>query len=159
MKLLVFSDSHGCTTGMDIAIRNTPVIDAIVFCGDIARDADYLRDVYSPIPLYAVCGNNDFYSQYPYQMTVPFSGVQTYITHGHFEHVKYGTSALAEQCRMNDCALCFFGHTHRPMIVDVGGLTLVNPGSIRSTVSGTFSVVTIENGNVTVVNRRISDFN
>ena len=151
MTILVFSDSHGSTYSIDTILEQEARVDSIIFCGDIARDADYIREYYPMIPLYAVRGNNDFYCDDPYLLMPELDGVRIYITHGHRERVKFGLHELAAHCRKNNCVLGLFGHTHSPFNAEVGGVQLVNPGSIRSS-HGTYSRIKINHGSFTVEN-------
>ena len=147
MKLLVFSDSHGTTYSIDAAVQQEGHADAVIFCGDIARDADYIRERYPNIALYAVRGNNDFFCDDPYVLMPEWEDIRIYITHGHRERVKFGLHELAQQCRQNHCRLALFGHTHAPFNGEVGGVHLVNPGSIRSS-HGTYARIEINHGSI-----------
>ncbi len=146
MTFLVFSDSHGSTYSMDTALELEPHVDGIVFCGDIARDADYLREQYPNIPLYAVRGNNDLFCEDPYLLITELDGVRTYITHGHKERVKFGYYELASLCSKHNCKLALFGHTHAPFQDSIAGVSLVNPGSIRSS-HGSYARIITNGGN------------
>ncbi len=130
MTALVFSDSHGYTDHIVKAIAQESKTDVILFCGDIARDADFIRDHYPHIPLYAVRGNNDYFCDDPYLLLPVLEGVKIYLTHGHRERVKFGYYALALACEEKECHLCLFGHTHTRDMIEHNGITFVNPGSI-----------------------------
>lgn len=145
MIVLVFSDSHGTTYSIDAAIEQEPIVNAIIFCGDIARDADYIRSQYPNISLYSVCGNNDFFCSDPFVIMPEIEGVRLYITHGHKERVKAGYYGLISCCKKHDCKLCVFGHTHIKFNEEIDGVHLLNPGSIRSS-NGTYAKITISNG-------------
>lgn len=138
MIVLAFSDSHGSTYSIDAAMEREQTVNAIVFCGDIARDADYIRTRYPNIPLYAVRGNNDYFCDDPYLLIPELAGVRVYVTHGHRERVKFGYHELVSQCRQKACRLCIFGHTHIPVSEEHDGVYLINPGSIRSS-RGTYA--------------------
>ena len=145
MIVLAFSDSHGTTYSIDEAMDREKNVNAIVFCGDIARDADYIRETYPHIPLYAVRGNNDYFCTDPYLLLPELAGVRLYITHGHRERVKFGYHELVSQCRLKDSLLCIFGHTHIPVSEECDGVYLVNPGSIRSS-RGTYARIELADG-------------
>lgn len=148
MIVLAFSDSHGTTYSIDAAIAQEPVVNAIIFCGDIAKDADYIRSTYPNIPLYSVCGNNDFFCSDPFITMPEFDDVKLYITHGHKERVKAGYYELISRCHKYNCALCVFGHTHQTLDEEIDEIHLINPGSIRSS-NGTYAKITISGGDFT----------
>ena len=148
MILLVFSDSHGTTYGMDEAIEKEEVINGIIFCGDVAADATYLRKRYPNIPICAVCGNNDYFCDDPYVRMPTYDGIKMYVTHGHKERVKSGFSTLLFLAKQNECSVCLFGHTHQALVETVDGITLINPGSFRSS-NGTYAKLEITDGKLT----------
>lgn len=131
MKILVFSDSHDSTNGMDIAISQHPDADALIHCGDILSDAYYLEDVYPNMPLYYVRGNNDYDSTVPLSLVLPFGNHRIFVTHGHLENVKNGYDGLVKKCKQNGCDIGLFGHTHIPVHFEKDGVLLANPGSSR----------------------------
>ena len=148
MIILAFSDSHGYTDNIEKAIKEETPVHAIFFCGDIARDADYIRRHYPHIPLYAVRGNNDYDCDDPYCLLPFLQNVQIYLTHGHKERVKFGCYALALRCEEKHCKLCIFGHTHVPVITEHNGITFVNPGSIGYS-HGSYARIKLKNGTFT----------
>ncbi|MBQ3226610.1 MAG: YfcE family phosphodiesterase [Clostridia bacterium] len=154
MILLVFSDSHGTTYGMDEAIEKENVVNGIIFCGDVAADAEYLRRRYPNIPICAVCGNNDYFCDDPYVRMPTYDGIKMYVTHGHKERVKGGLTTLLLNAKRNECSVCLFGHTHQSLFETIDGITLINPGSIRSS-NGTYARLEIINGKLTTEIRRI----
>ena len=66
MRIGVFSDSHGDSEALDCLLEKMGYLDAVCFLGDVARDAQHLEDRLAAMPnrpvLYAVRGNNDYYS-------------------------------------------------------------------------------------------------
>lgn len=144
MTFLVFSDSHGSTYSIDTAMEREAKVSGIIFCGDIARDADTIRERYPAIPLYAVCGNNDYFCSDPFLLIAELGGIRTYITHGHKERVKFGLYELASHCEQQNCRLALFGHTHTPCVEYIGEVCLVNPGSIRSS-HGSYARIVVKN--------------
>ena len=81
MRVGVFSDSHGDHEALDELLEKMGYLDAVCFLGDVARDADHLRDRLAAMPnrplLYAVRGNNDYYStcMLPWEMMADLDGV------------------------------------------------------------------------------------
>lgn len=155
MKILVFSDSHGSEQGMVDAIRENQDVQMIIFLGDGERDfestlsqlgiAPYGSD--GSVRTLQVCGNCDRYSMSPVTLTADLAGVKTMITHGHDQNVKYGYARLTIEAKEKGCCLVLFGHTHKQYMHEKDGLTLLNPGSIRS---GKYAVICINDGKMEV---------
>lgn len=130
MRILVLSDSHGNFRSILNAVRAQPDADAVIFLGDGFKDFFAVEKLLEGKRLYAVCGNNDFYCDYPKKRIITEGGINIYITHGHYEYVKSGLSALMGKARENDCTLVLYGHTHRQQSDYVDGTYLFNPGSL-----------------------------
>lgn len=148
MRAIVFSDSHGNVRCMDKAISAIGDIDAIIHLGDIERDVSYLQQNYGQYPIYAVLGNNDFFSSRPSEMTVELDGVRLYLCHGHTRGVRSGHSGLIAAASARDCSVALYGHTHVPMDKTEDGILIFNPGSCSQPRSGspTFGILETENG-------------
>ena len=129
MKLLVFSDSHGQIEPMRHAIeRERP--DTVIHLGDCVRDAENLRREISPTQAFiSVCGNCDPGSDAPDRAEFVFDGVSVFACHGHRYRVKFGLESLCLTGQLSGAQLVLFGHTHAALCQELGGLTLVNPGS------------------------------
>jgi len=153
MRILVFSDTHG------YAVNCCPVIDlfekpdAIIHAGDIVHDAEYLKEHYPDIPVYAVRGNNDLHSDYPDEIKITLGGKKFFITHGHRHSVRLGSFLLQDLIRQEGYDLIIYGHTHNPDHEYFGGSQILNPGSVFS--SRTYGVVEIEDGKMRVSIQRM----
>ena len=83
----VFSDSHGDREALARLLEKMGHIDAACFLGDVASDANFLREKLAEMPhgpvLYAVRGNNDLASMLPDDMLIELGGKRIYMTHGH----------------------------------------------------------------------------
>ncbi len=148
-KVVIFSDTHGCTDPC-IAIIEKERPYAVIHAGDCARDAEDLEYIYPDLPIYYVRGNNDFFSRAPDKITVGIDGARIFIAHGHEQRVKYepAFSTLRAAASSADPSLIVFGHTHRPLVSYDYGTILLNPGSVRFT--RTYAEAKIENGRVDV---------
>lgn len=145
-KILIFSDTHGYTDSCLKAIDDAGHVDAIIHAGDCTEDAEDLESIYPRIPVYYVKGNNDFFSSAPAHMTVIIDGIKIFITHGHEQRVKYESSysTLRACAAKAEADLIIFGHTHIPYTSYDGGVTTLNPGSVRFT--RTYAIAEIEKG-------------
>ena len=129
MKILVFSDSHGCLGNMIDAVEQERP-DHVFFLGDHYRDALSLLDVYPTVPLTAVRGNCDWGTG-PEEEEVMLGGVRFFLTHGHRYGCKSGLGGLISEGRRRGVDMVCFGHTHQAMHVQgTEGLWLFNPGTI-----------------------------
>ena len=158
MRVGVFSDSHGDHEALDELLERMGALDAVCFLGDVARDAEHLRERLAAMPnqpvLYAVRGNNDYYSTctLPWDLLIELGGVRIYMTHGHRLVSLMNLAYKAQEC---GAQVALFGHTHQALCETVQGVLLLNPGS-----AGTFcrggraraSVLEINRGCCSVTN-------
>lgn len=128
MKAAVFSDTHGNPVLMLEAIRCYRP-DVVIHLGDGARDVEQVRSEFPEIAVYNVCGNCDLYSAAPVCDTVPLGPVKAFITHGHMYNVDWNSDSLIYAAQEQNCRIAFYGHTHRPERREVGGVTVINPGT------------------------------
>ncbi len=149
MKILVFSDAHGQTRGMEQAIcaheRDT---DAILFLGDGMREAELLLQRFPQIMHTAVPGNNDIGYGGVQDCILDLQGVRTLCTHGHKYGVKGGRGRLYQAALEKEVQLVLFGHTHVAEECIMDGIRFFNPGSIGRGIERTYGVLYIENGKI-----------
>ncbi|MCL2030277.1 MAG: metallophosphoesterase [Oscillospiraceae bacterium] len=133
MNILVVSDSHGQTSGLEALARDDSPVrtlrpDYIFHLGDHIRDALVLSAV---APVVAVRGNCDpFFGDAPGELLLDLEGVRLLLTHGHTHRVKASLTPLCARAREAGAAAALFGHTHRAHLSESGGITLFNPGSV-----------------------------
>ena len=157
MRVAVFSDTHGVTSPMVQAVRNT-MPDALVHLGDYERDAEVLLREFPDIPLYHVCGNCDFAAKAPTRLAVQLGPVTAFLTHGHLYHVDYSrVDSLVYAAQEAGAQLALYGHTHSALHRDVGGVKVVNPGTAGKGRNLTWALLEIfENGGITAEIRPLS---
>lgn len=163
MRILVISDTHGknervydvynklasdCLFGSRPAPQpgshRTPPVDMIVHCGDYYADAQEIRARLG-IPVLAVKGNCDGCFDFEACSLLETECGDILITHGHMEDVGFSMQKLYYKALDSGCIGAFFGHTHRSVFVETGGVYLLNPGSLsqpRDGSGGTFALVT-----------------
>ena len=158
MRVGVFSDSHGDHEALDELLERMGVLDAACFLGDVARDAEHLRERLEAMPnqppLYAVRGNNDYYSTctLPWELLIELGGVRIYMTHGHQLVSLMNLAYKAQEC---GAQVALFGHTHQALCETVQGVLLLNPGSAGNFCRGgraRASVLEINKGRCSVTN-------
>lgn len=129
MKILIVSDTHGYLENLDIVLEREKPIDMLIHCGDVERDEAYMR-VNAGCPVYMVAGNNDWGMALEREIRTEIGGHQVMITHGHTYLVSLELDTIAAEAKKKGAEIVMFGHTHKPVIREVDGVTLVNPGSI-----------------------------
>ncbi len=129
MKAAVFSDTHRNVGPMLDAIRRCRP-DLIIHLGDHDRDTLCLEEEFPDVPLYRVCGNCDFAPIAPIADIVPLGQVKALICHGHTYNVDWGgVDSLVYAAQERGCQLALYGHTHMAEQRQIGGVTVVNPGT------------------------------
>ncbi|MGN0538825.1 MAG: metallophosphoesterase family protein [Candidatus Fimenecus sp.] len=133
MRILVFSDSHRYgSISMKKAIEQQPDAEAVIFLGDGADDFENCKHYIKDKRIYTVCGNNDFYCDYPKNQVITEGGINIYITHGHYEYVKSTLGRLLSAAKDNGCALALYGHTHTQKTDYADGIHLFCPGALMN---------------------------
>lgn len=147
MRILVISDTHGSTqrvfTIYEKLAASSP-IDLIIHCGDFYTDALQIERKLS-VPVTWVKGNCDgAYGDDDYKIVATEYG-NLLVTHGHMEKVNFSQQNLYYKALESDCCAAVYGHTHRAVSTEAGGIYLFNPGSLtspRDGSSGTFGLLT-----------------
>ncbi len=129
MKALIVSDTHGRDRGLDEAVMREKPFDMLIHCGDVEGREFYIEAM-AECRCCIVSGNNDFFSDLPREEEIMISGNRVLVTHGHYYGVSLSLKRLLDEAAVRNCRAVFFGHTHRPVIEEKGGILLVNPGSL-----------------------------
>lgn len=118
LKICVFSDSHGAYKNL-IAVAEKEHPDCVVFCGDGEKDIERFSQSFPDIRLYAVCGNCDFMSKFPDELSFSLAGINLFVCHGHMYKVKYehDLATLKAKARAVKADIALFGHTHSADII------------------------------------------
>jgi len=143
LKLLVFSDSHGCPDRMLSTISQISP-DIIIHLGDGRIDVSKIKKQFPHIPLRAVQGNCDLNSDLPETELFSVGAVKIFITHGHIYGVKRVLSPLIDEANGLSANIVMYGHTHIADCSMVGGLYVLNPGSCASFSSPSCAEVIID---------------
>ena len=148
MKICVFSDSHGDPDHMIEAVRAEKP-DYVFFLGDGERDLQDLGREFPGLPVAAVRGNCDLYSDLPADLVCAVGGVRIFATHGHRYGVKTDRrlEALKYAAKRAGAEVALFGHTHSPCLEEEDGLTVINPGPGGRYRPG-YAVLEIEKGRI-----------
>ena len=130
MKIVVISDSHGNSEGIDKIFRELE-FDYLFFLGDGLKD---LGDYINLQNVYAVSGNCDFFSIEPNEREFLLEGKKFFMTHGNAYGVKYSLHSIISEGVNRGVDFILFGHTHSKYIEDVDGIKVVNPGTFKNSV-------------------------
>lgn len=140
MKILVMSDSHGREDNMLRAVeKSAPGL--MIHLGDCVRDTGCLERAYPSIPLWRVRGNCDFGSQMPESGLEEVDGVRIFFAHGHRHNVKLNMDSFCNSVCFSGAQLGLYGHTHTARWNQLGGMEILNPGSIGDHFHPTYAVV------------------
>ncbi len=144
IRIGVMSDSHGRLSNVMRAVREMGHVDGIVHLGDHDRDASEIGSI-SDVPLTVVCGNCDWFSQFPQERLLELGGIRVLLTHGHRQNVKESLTFLSLKAEMMNAQLTLYGHTHIPNVENDGACVFVNPGALCD---GRYAIVEIEDGKI-----------
>lgn len=146
MRILVISDTHGKTDRVFDVYKKLAAeapIDMLVHCGDYYADAREISTRLG-IPMVAVKGNCDGCFDFEAYSILETECGDILVAHGHMEDVGFNMQKLYYKALEQGCVGAFFGHTHRSVFVETGGVYLLNPGSLslpRDGSGGTFALV------------------
>ncbi|WP_420127296.1 metallophosphoesterase family protein [Longimicrobium sp.] len=148
MNIGIISDTHGLLRAQ--VFEAFEGVDHILHAGDVG-DPDILTELAAIAPVTAVWGNVDgseIRARVPEVARLELGGVRIVIVHG----MQFGSPTPQKVAAAHaDAGLVVFGHSHRPLIQQVGPTLAVNPGSAgprRFKDPVTVAVAEIENGTV-----------
>jgi len=118
-------EGHGLTGRTREAVLEA---DRLVHAGDFTTPDVYEAFRADASRIEAVHGNRDgptLRERLPAKRVFAYGDARIIVVHGH----EHGETALSLLGRAEAADLVVFGHSHRPTIVEAGGVTLLNPGS------------------------------
>ena len=130
-RLFVLSDSHGATGMLELCAQYIKgrSFHRIIHLGDFRKDAEWLEERLETEVL-GVAGNCDLFSHDLRETIIRMEKVNIFICHGDKYGVKTGYDRLSYHADEMTCNMALFGHTHQTFSEDVGGVMLVNPGTL-----------------------------
>ena len=126
--IIVFSDSHGNVDAVNKLRPKFLRSDKIVFLGDGRNDLLGTAQEFN-YKTYMVDGNCDGYGFSP-EVIFSVENYKILAVHGHRFYVKSGLDSIVSYAKEQGCNVVLFGHTHLPLITNVRGVTLINPGTL-----------------------------
>jgi putative phosphoesterase len=150
-KYLVVSDTHGHDKNFYDVLDIEEPLDGIIHCGDFEGSEGRFA-LAADCPVYFVSGNNDFFSDLRRELEFDLDGHRAFLCHGHNYLVSMDLENIRAEGIARDADLIFFGHTHRPVAKNVGGVWLFNPGSLsyprQEGRRPSYLILTIENSQI-----------
>ena len=145
MKIIVYSDSHGCKNKVRYMLDKEKDADYCFFLGDGIAEAQEMAESYPHIKHIMVKGNCDYYSTRDTVAYKYIDGLAFVACHGHEYNVKRWLYDLTDHVRSVRGNIALYGHTHIQHTYNdgVSGIFHLNPGSLAS---GQYAVVTTEKG-------------
>ena len=129
MKILIISDTHRDLKNFFAVLKREEPIDMCLHLGDVEADASIIQQTLE-CPLHMVKGNNDFFGLLPEEIELKIGKHKVFMTHGHRYMVSLGGERLLDEALHIGADIVIHGHTHKPMIKQENGITLLCPGSI-----------------------------
>ncbi len=129
MKILIVSDTHRRNDNFLKVAEKTGPLDMVIHCGDV-EGSEYIISKAAGCPVEMVQGNNDFFSNLPKEKEFMVGQYKVWLTHGHNYFVSMNYETIKREARQREVDIVMCGHTHKPVLKEERGLTLLNPGSI-----------------------------
>lgn len=120
----LISDTHGLLRA-DVH-QALAGVELILHAGDVGGD-DILIELEQIAPVRAVFGNTDppGHPRLSATLEETIGGVRVHVSHGH----EIGPPTPDKLLARYDADVIVYGHTHKPLIVNVAGRWVVNPGA------------------------------
>ncbi len=157
--VVIVSDSHGNRQAIDGLDAIFSESDCIIHLGDTSSDGNYIKKKH-PEKTYLLNGNCDLYSKFgeddcdvfplgEKEAVLDIEGVKIFACHGHAYSVKRDFLPLAKRAEELGCAIALYGHTHEADERQIGGVTLINPGTLSRYSQNSYAYLVINNGKFT----------
>jgi uncharacterized protein len=121
MRVGLISDTHGLLRPE--AVQALAGVEQIIHAGDVGT-AEVIEHLQGIAPVHAVRGNNDtgpWAAALPSQLKLSWEGVGIRVLHD--------VKELEADPAAAGCQAVISGHSHKPGIIERGGVLFVNPGS------------------------------
>jgi putative phosphoesterase len=135
MRVIVVSDTHMPRMNKklpDRLLKELQTAEAIIHAGDWTNLTVY-ETLAAMAPTYGVAGNNDgadIHRKFGLRKQLVLEGVRIGIVHGHGASKRSNTEAHAiESFKHNRLDVLVYGHSHIPVLKNVDGKLVFNPGS------------------------------
>lgn len=132
LRIGVVSDSHRRFAYVPDMREKCGRLDWLLHAGDHLSDAPRIAaDLgVDPSRVRAVAGNCDFPETEPDELLLELEQVRILMVHGHRYGVKSGPQRVLYRAQEAGARVAIFGHSHVSFLEEVGGVLLLNPGSL-----------------------------
>ncbi|MFP3195343.1 MAG: YfcE family phosphodiesterase [Caldivirga sp.] len=151
VKIAVLGDSHiasgGLPNGCLLNMVKVGGFDLLVHVGDLSNE-QVLKELEGIGKLVVVAGETDP-MPLPDKEIIDVEGVRLLVIHGHQKEARLH---LRRMVNYFNARLVLMGHTHRPMVQDLGGVLVVNPGSFTgfNGSSETMAILELAGGRINI---------
>jgi len=129
MKITVVADSHkDFHTLKAIAEANTDT-DLFIHLGDGQYELIDIANLYPNMKFVFVKGNVD-HGSIKEERVITVGGHKIFCAHGHTLDVHDGLDKLLDKAMFHECKIALYGHTHIYKTDFIGGIYVMNPGSV-----------------------------
>jgi putative phosphoesterase len=123
MLIGLISDTHGLIR--DSALRALGGVELILHAGDVGR-REVLDALGALAPVHAVYGNVDVRDGLlADRFDTELAGQRIHVSHGH----ELGSPTPEALVARYDADILIYGHTHRPLVKELHGRLVINPGA------------------------------
>ena len=129
MKVLIISDTHARDKNVEVVLEKEGNIDLLIHLGDVEGSEIYIETLVD-CPCEIVKGNNDYFSDLPSEKVLNIGKYKAFITHGHYYNVSVELRTIVMEGIEREADIVMFGHIHRPVLEEMHGVTVLNPGSL-----------------------------
>ena len=129
MKILIISDTHAQDDVFLRILAKERDFDVLLHAGDF-EGSELVYQELTDVPFYYVAGNNDFFTDAPYERVIELCGIRIFMTHGHRRSLFKGYDEVRQEAVRHHAQIAVFGHSHMPVAEMDGGILLLNPGSL-----------------------------
>ncbi|RLG57185.1 MAG: YfcE family phosphodiesterase [Candidatus Hydrothermarchaeota archaeon] len=152
MKLGILSDTHIYDRARHLprAILDTFVkedVDIILHAGDLTS-LEILDELKEISEVKAVQGNMDYFygTRLPEKEILKINNFKILLFHGYGIYPRGDKAKLVYKALENGCNVIITGHTHMPLVTELRGVKIINPGSPTTPryAKPTFAIAEIE---------------
>lgn len=122
MLVGLIADTHGLVRPG--ALGALTRVDLILHAGDVGGPR-VIAALETLAPVHAVYGNTDPPDTLPQAIDCTLEGVRVHVSHGH----EVGSPTPERLVARYSADVIVYGHTHRPLLKEVGDTLVINPGA------------------------------
>lgn len=128
-SVALHSGNSANSTGALHSGNGANVFDVLLHTGDFEGSEMVYREL-SGTPFYYVAGNNDFFTEAPFERVIELESCRIYMTHGHRYNVFETDAGILWEAARRHAQIAVYGHSHYPVAEVKRGILLLNPGSL-----------------------------